>query len=784
MYRNHRPTTQEQMQAKARRLRASRNAPAGFAPRAIAATVAMTLISVLVTSGASFAGSALSPATEEPFVLVSPAPRLGGSALVPETPDTVQDGATVYLNEAGPFASSPAGAGDPRMLGEQVTLVPNPPAPLQINSIEFALLVQTTTPLVAVVKVWDNYDPLATPVNTGLLRSQEFNLGTIPANLPGEFYPNLKVIFSTPVSLADTSVFIEVQFRVSSGGAFAPVQQIFALNATGPQVGSSTNDFFRDLAPADGSFSPSERRAFNAASCSPFPPGCQSNMWLHVRGAPNPNVVDPGMDLWKTPGSGASTITIPAGSPIPATFFDACAGPGQHSDPLSGAIAFGGSPLTTNPPGALGTTDTIVRRTGTANLPSAGSTASVPIEMVALSLVSVNPVTVTYNGGGSPQLWDVRAALSDSAHPAGSMAIVKGACTSEGGTFTATLPVLPKLIFIRRSDSCRVVLDYGLAGRPAITLGAGAGHWSTDAPGGMFLSDDYYGGVQVDGNGDGTFDSTPLPTTTPNFRGGVRVPRCGCCQEAPAVCGAPASPAGCSSGLHIAGSSCNGGSGACDAVCGPAGSQIARITRWAGTNGRLDLLPAGSLTADIDGDLVPDFGDNCAPPTGVVNPQQDDADDDGHGDACDNCRDLCNLDQADNDSDGAGDLCDCAPSNATIKTSPGKIASLVMTRTSTAGALSVSWSSLDPTAGTSTMYDAVRGRVNQLHGPGYPGGALCAAEGLGDTPYAELAAACGASVGDGCWYLVRAENGCGTGTYADASQTPPHPLDGASDPCP
>src|SRR5262249_19108147 len=93
------------------------------------------------------------------------------------------------------------------------------------------------------------------------------------------------------------------------------------------------------------------------------------------------------------------------------------------------------------------------------------------------------------------------------------------------------------------------------------------------------------------------------------------------------------------------------------------------------------------------------------------------------------------------------------------------------------GFVQFSWSSLDPALGAETSYDVARGILSVLRSGGFPGGAICASNDLPDTPYMEDASACGAGPGDGCWYLVRGQNGCGPGTYEAAA------LD-SSGPCP
>ena len=61
------------------------------------------------------------------------------------------------------------------------------------------------------------------------------------------------------------------------------------------------------------------------------------------------------------------------------------------------------------------------------------------------------------------------------------------------------------------------------------------------------------------------------------------------------------------------------------------------------------------FSLDTDGDLVPDFSDNCPL---VYNPNQLNPDSDNYGDACDNCPDIANNSQTDSDGDGVGDACE------------------------------------------------------------------------------------------------------------------------------
>jgi hypothetical protein len=145
--------------------------------------------------------------------------------------------------------------------------------------------------------------------------------------------------------------------------------------------------------------------------------------------------------------------TIPPGTsfnftndPIPRDFF----APG--SDAFIGFFRLRGIPL-------QGTTaDAVVRRlngfyiTGINQPPV---TISIQIEM--LSVAGVNPITVTYNQGQNPELWDVRVSLSPNRQQLpGTMTISE--TNPQGGTYDVRLPVRMDITFTRQSDGMIRVL--------------------------------------------------------------------------------------------------------------------------------------------------------------------------------------------------------------------------------------------------------------------------------------------------------------------------------------
>jgi len=140
--------------------------------------------------------------------------------------------------------------------------------------------------------------------------------------------------------------------------------------------------------------------------------------------------VMPGFDFFTTP-PGGGVLDVGGGGtadptddipPLPPDFFF------SGSPVFTGVISFAGVPLA---PGS--NADTVVERLATAVLPSVPSSDTIPIELVSLSLTSVDPITV-----GTTE-WDVTVTLSPSDPSPGSMTLFHS--TPTGGTYDATIDI-------------------------------------------------------------------------------------------------------------------------------------------------------------------------------------------------------------------------------------------------------------------------------------------------------------------------------------------------------
>ncbi|UCC29690.1 MAG: hypothetical protein JSU86_15980, partial [Phycisphaerales bacterium] len=162
--------------------------------------------------------------------------------------------------------------------------------------------------------------------------------------------------------------------------------------------------------------------------------------------------------------------------PIPAGFF------GEGSDPFEGQVRLEGVPLG----GEFGIADTLIKRSADpfdrCVLPS---TTEVPVdaEIMELSLGSVKPITVTYNGGQDPEQWEVTVDLSpNGTPPLGEVRAKKIHCN--GGIYTSILHAYPRFTFTKVGVPEPPTLDTAQeAGFTYITLyqvGEDAEHWVSD----------------------------------------------------------------------------------------------------------------------------------------------------------------------------------------------------------------------------------------------------------------------------------------------------------------
>jgi hypothetical protein len=181
--------------------------------------------------------------------------------------------------------------------------------------------------------------------------------------------------------------------------------------------------------------------------------------------------------------------TVPTGTSfnfsndsIPSGFF----GPG--SDAFIGFFRLRGIPFHET------TADTVVRRLSDFNITQNGKneapvTISIQIEM--LSLASVNPITVTYNQGQNPELWDVRVSLSPNQQQlVGSMTISE--TNPQGGTYDVRLPVRMVITFTRQSDDATRALPM------SVLFGDNNVPWSHNA-GRVLLTDHQFCPICIEG---------------------------------------------------------------------------------------------------------------------------------------------------------------------------------------------------------------------------------------------------------------------------------------------
>jgi hypothetical protein len=134
-----------------------------------------------------------------------------------------------------------------------------------------------------------------------------------------------------------------------------------------------------------------------------------------------------------------------------------------------------------------------------------------------------------------------------------------------------------------------------------------------------------------------------------------------------------------------------------------------------------------------------------------------DSDGDGIVDAFDNCPGVANPGQTNGDGDRLGDACDCAPADPGAYVVPTEIGAVFWNSNKT----DFSWQLPFPGWGSETVYQVLRGEIEDLPVIGEPSD-TCLALGAPDVSATDTAAP---APEHGWWYLVRAKNACGAGTY-------------------
>jgi hypothetical protein len=193
--------------------------------------------------------------------------------------------------------------------------------------------------------------------------------------------------------------------------------------------------------------------------------------------------INAGFDLFETKGD--AFFTIPHGLAISEDFFH------KGSAPFTGIVRFRGYPLRKfhhkGNEFHIGYTDTVVERKKDVEIKGQGQSGETPIELVALSLRSAEPLEVQV--GNDVQLWDVRVSVSRKKPSTGSMTITLN--NENGGVFDSVLNIYPHFVFERQSDGEERQLDIGAMEVPSQkrelastlnTLRAMEVPWQTSAP--------------------------------------------------------------------------------------------------------------------------------------------------------------------------------------------------------------------------------------------------------------------------------------------------------------
>lgn len=146
-----------------------------------------------------------------------------------------------------------------------------------------------------------------------------------------------------------------------------------------------------------------------------------------------------------------------------------------------------------------------------------------------------------------------------------------------------------------------------------------------------------------------------------------------------------------------------------------------------------------------------------------------DSDLDGRADCLDDCPQVADPEQADADGDGAGDACDCAPAEPSASAPPDEVSGLVLAHQF--GLTSLAWDA------AGTLHDVAWGTGSELRLDGDLHSAACLQDAIDGSSLLDPTPT--PLAGDMNYFLVRAENACGPGSYGVSTTGIPRSLPGA-----